>query len=368
MPTRGFIRRLTAEAGALRRHLDVLDPRGRRARHAGHVQQTPCTSSPTGSSPPRSRRRRSTCCAPNNDEVPGISTHLRAAEVRGRLGPAADVAQRIVYPVHITFTSTAGFDDIPDDDDFRRSILYATHGPLRRLHPAAAEQEPEPAHERRRPAVAEHRPARLQDQPGRQPTAGIEHPAAVPTAPTRTSRTSSTPTTTGTAPAAIPSTPCPPTRTSTGSSSATNDVDGNPVFNYAIARVRFRAPEGIDAADVRVFFRMWTTGWTALEYDLNGSYRRSGNGPSATPLLGLHGGEINNVPCFAEPRAGDMEHADRHDEPPHARGRRRGRGVRLLRLLARRQPGRRPLPARARRTTGRSTPTTTPRADEHPAS
>ena len=54
--------RFTAEAGALRRHLDVLDPRGRRPRNAGHVQQR-ATSSPTGSSPPRSPRRRSTCCA-----------------------------------------------------------------------------------------------------------------------------------------------------------------------------------------------------------------------------------------------------------------------------------------------------------------
>ena len=89
---------------------------------------------------------------------------------------------------------------------------------------------------------------------------------------------------------------------------------------------------------------MWTTGWTALEFDVNGSYRRMGNGPSATPLLGLHGGEINNVPCFAEPRAARHGDADRHAQPPHPAGQRRGRGVRLFRLLARRQPGRRPLP------------------------
>ena len=84
----------------------------------------------------------------------------------------------------------------------------------------------------------------------------------------------------------------------------TNDVNGDPVFNYAIAQVRFRAPEGVDAADVRIFFRIWTTGWTALEYDLNGSYRRFGDGPGATPLLGLEGGEINNIPCFAQARTG----------------------------------------------------------------
>ena len=66
---------------------------------------------------------------------------------------------------------------------------------------------------------------------------------------------------------------------------ATEDVNGNPAFNYAIARVRFRAPDGIDAVDVRVFFRMWTTGWNALEYDTDGSYRRMGR----VPLLGIAG-------------------------------------------------------------------------------
>ena len=102
----------------------------------------------------------------------------------------------------------------------------------------------------------------------------------------------------------------------------TNDVNGDPVFNYAIARVRFRAPEGIEAADVRVFFRIWGTGWTALEYNLNGSYRRFGDAPGATPLLGVQGGEINNIPCFAGARASDME--DQTDNTTGARSRERG--------------------------------------------
>src|SRR5262249_21698184 len=85
------------------------------------------------------------------------------------------------------------------------------------------------------------------------------------------------------------------------------DDNGHNIFNYAIARVRFRAPAGVDALDTRVFFRIWTTGWTALEYYTNGSYRRFGNGPGATPLLGLTGDEINNIPCFAEPRKDNLE-------------------------------------------------------------
>jgi hypothetical protein len=89
------------------------------------------------------------------------------------------------------------------------------------------------------------------------------------------------------------------------------DADGDPIYNYAVARVRFVAPDEVDAVDVRVFFRQWTTGWSALDYtnpDLaHGSYRRAGDGPDAAPLLGLSGNEINNVPCFAEPRVADME-------------------------------------------------------------
>jgi hypothetical protein len=85
--------------------------------------------------------------------------------------------------------------------------------------------------------------------------------------------------------------------------------DSGAVYSYALARVRFIAPEGINATDVRVFFRLWTTGWTALTYagaPNSGSYRRAGDGPQAAPLLGLSGGEINNIPCFAEPRKEDM--------------------------------------------------------------
>jgi hypothetical protein len=81
----------------------------------------------------------------------------------------------------------------------------------------------------------------------------------------------------------------------------------NDIYNYAIARVRFRAPLGTNAENVRVFFRLWTTGWTDLEYDTKRNYRRHGNGLNAAPLLGLVGGEITSIPCFAEARKPDME-------------------------------------------------------------
>ena len=55
LPARGIHPCVLAEARALRRRLDVLDPRGRRARLAGRVPTAPYTSSPTASCRPRSR-------------------------------------------------------------------------------------------------------------------------------------------------------------------------------------------------------------------------------------------------------------------------------------------------------------------------
>jgi hypothetical protein len=72
-----------------------------------------------------------------------------------------------------------------------------------------------------------------------------------------------------------------------------------------VAKVRYRAPAGIDAGDVRVFFRMFNVAATGLEF--NGTiYPRQGDGANAAPLLGLAGGEIVSIPFFAEAREADM--------------------------------------------------------------
>src|SRR5207244_10137697 len=39
------------------------------------------------------------------------------------------------------------------------------------------------------------------------------------------------------------------------------------VYNYAIARVRYRAPMGANASNVQVFFRVFSTLVSALDYD-----------------------------------------------------------------------------------------------------
>lgn len=82
-------------------------------------------------------------------------------------------------------------------------------------------------------------------------------------------------------------------------------VGGQPIYNFAVARVRFRAPMGINADDVRVFFRTFTTASTGFVYNAP-AYPRTGDGTNAAPLLGLSGGEILSIPFYAEARQNDM--------------------------------------------------------------
>lgn len=78
-------------------------------------------------------------------------------------------------------------------------------------------------------------------------------------------------------------------------------VHGTPVFNFAICRVRYRA-NALDATNVRVFFRLFQTAATGTNYNLATTYRRGGQPGVTIPLLGVQGGELVTIPCFAEPR------------------------------------------------------------------
>jgi hypothetical protein len=82
-------------------------------------------------------------------------------------------------------------------------------------------------------------------------------------------------------------------------------VAGVRVFNYAFARVRYRAPVGRNANDVRLFFRTLTTVGTSFEYNDTTLYRRAGNGPTAIPQFGMIGARTASIPYFASPRGGD---------------------------------------------------------------
>ncbi len=69
-----------------------------------------------------------------------------------------------------------------------------------------------------------------------------------------------------------------------------------PSFNFAIARVRYRATTTA-AQNVRCFLRMCNVAATGLEFDQNTVYRRT-SGSSPVPLLGVSGGEIISIPFF----------------------------------------------------------------------
>lgn len=77
--------------------------------------------------------------------------------------------------------------------------------------------------------------------------------------------------------------------------------DGEPVYNFAVARVRYRG-QTLSAANVRVFFRMFTTAATNMSFDPNNTYRVDETGSKIVPLLGHRGADIASIPFFATPR------------------------------------------------------------------
>lgn len=92
-----------------------------------------------------------------------------------------------------------------------------------------------------------------------------------------------------------------PTDQQTSALELARTVNGKRVYNYAVAQVRYRALS-VDADNVQVFFRMFTTAATNLRYDPSSTYRRAGDWPNNVPLLGKVSGELVSVPFFAEPR------------------------------------------------------------------
>lgn len=245
-----------------------------------------------------------------NEEVPGISTTLGPAKYEGG-AENKDVSQRIVFPVHVRFDEDSAFDDIPDDPGFREIVLIATMGHYqtsvtlsltRKLNPRMSDGDPHWLSVDLRA---------FSTRAGASPfTADIDNPASAAEA---TDYIQDVLSTYDSWDEDHPGESHPfdalPTDQETNRLPLYSHEGNDPVFNFAVARVRFRAPETDEATNVRVFFRLWTTGWSALTYLTDhdhGSYPREGNGASARALLGRYGGEVNTIPCFAEPREADM--------------------------------------------------------------
>ncbi|HEY2661963.1 MAG TPA: hypothetical protein VGI79_19745 [Caulobacteraceae bacterium] len=96
-------------------------------------------------------------------------------------------------------------------------------------------------------------------------------------------------------------------------------VSGVRVFNFAVAKVRYRSLAA-DANNVRVFFRLFPASTTSTAYDPATTYRRGGQGGAIVPKLGLVGGETTTIPCFATPRIdSSTQGMDSQTDPPNDR-------------------------------------------------
>lgn len=74
--------------------------------------------------------------------------------------------------------------------------------------------------------------------------------------------------------------------------------EGQPVYNFALARVRYRSL-ATTAPDVRVFFRLFTTSVTSMAYAID-SYPR--NAAETLPTVGQSATDIFTIPCFGVSR------------------------------------------------------------------
>jgi hypothetical protein len=78
-------------------------------------------------------------------------------------------------------------------------------------------------------------------------------------------------------------------------------VGGTNVYNFAVAKVRYRGTT--DISNVRVFFRLFPASTTSTAFDIATTYRRATTGGKTIALLGLSGsGDLLTIPCFAEGR------------------------------------------------------------------
>lgn len=73
------------------------------------------------------------------------------------------------------------------------------------------------------------------------------------------------------------------------------------VFNFAVAKVRYIG-NVLPANDVKVFFRLFTTAATGLDYDTASTYRRTPSLTDPMSLLGLQGGYVVTIPCYGRGR------------------------------------------------------------------
>jgi len=95
-------------------------------------------------------------------------------------------------------------------------------------------------------------------------------------------------------------------------------VGGQPVFNFALCRVRYRATT-TTASNVRVFFRLFQTAATGTEYNTGTTYRVGGGPGVKIPVLGIQGGELVTIPFFAEARKANTVNLNKQTDTNNVR-------------------------------------------------
>lgn len=227
-----------------------------------------------------------------NTDVPGITASLDDTLYENPTAPSG-VAQRITLGYRLTFADTNAFDGIAPDGQ-RAIRITATWGPSKafgqiivfRHEHVYSQDGPTPWLSIDVQVLQLPRHAHFAEQPNDDPAVFI-----------------------GKAITAMRGTPDNSAHpfAQLAQSSATarlelaDSVGGVAQDNFAFARVRFRAPIGVSAADVKVFFRMFTTAATTLTY--NGTvYKHIGSGAAAIAQPGIVNGEVVSQPFFAAPR------------------------------------------------------------------
>ena len=115
------------------------------------------------------------------------------------------------------------------------------------------------------------------------------------------------------------------------------DTNNNPVYDFGLARVRYRDVQDVD--NVRVFFRLWPRNRPTRPMTRRRITARTRSGTTKVPLLGIQGDEIVTIPFFATPRVGataslTQQPADTPNVQSIKADPVRRRDRRLLRLLA----------------------------------
>lgn len=235
----------------------------------------------------------------DGEPVPGMTWVLATTQWEDPSAPP-DTAQRLTFSGHIRFDNDNAFDAITGDSDDIQ--MRASFGPFMAVAPLRLTENPNPWMRDGETPWLSTDVRVFQIQPGNS-IAGVEHGSG------------------DDAPYEFITALCEAFEnlepevenhpflnelvTDQETSSLTfagEGANGEPVYNYAVAKVRMTAPSEVDAEDVGVFFRLFTTASTGFEYRPE-SYAREGSGADAYPALGRIGGDIATIPFFAAPRA-----------------------------------------------------------------